>query len=248
MNNSAHKINAFVRPCKFVMKKISLFLFIKFILAFCSIVYELVLAQALSAFLGNTVLRYSITIGLYLLCMGIGSILAEGKFIKDSIKTLLWVEVFLTLFGGFSLAWFFFMDALNFSRILFLFGSHFLIIVIGILTGFEIPLLIERVNRERKNSEGIVLAFDYAGAFVGSIMFALVFYSKMGLVPTAFFVGMLNAACGMILFLEWAKFQKTIFKRNLFCFGFQSFLLAVTIFCLIHAAKINAGLISLYLS
>ena len=50
-----------------------------FVLAFCSIVYELLLGQSLSAFLGNTVLRYSVTIGLYMLSMGIGSLLAEGK-------------------------------------------------------------------------------------------------------------------------------------------------------------------------
>ena len=40
---------------------------ITFVLAFCSIVYELLLGQTLSAFLGNTVLRYSVTIGLYMM-------------------------------------------------------------------------------------------------------------------------------------------------------------------------------------
>ena len=42
---------------------------ITFILAFCSIVYELLLGQTLSAFLGNTVLRYSVTIGLYMMSL-----------------------------------------------------------------------------------------------------------------------------------------------------------------------------------
>ncbi len=230
------------------MKKINFFLSIKFILAFCSIVYELVLAQALSAFLENTVLRYSITIGLYLFCIGIGALLAERKLFKDSIKTLLWVEVLLTFFGGFSLAWFFLMDALSFSRILFLLGSHFLIITIGILTGFEVPLLIERVSRERRNFEGIVLAFDYTGAFAGSVMFAFVFYPKIGLVPTALFAGMLNAVCGVILFLERARSQKVTLRSSFACFGLQSFLLAVIVFCLMHTAEINTYLIRLYLS
>ncbi len=72
-----------------------------FILAFCSIVYELLLGQSLSAFLGNTVLRYSVTIGLYMLSMGIGSLLAEGRFVKHPVITLLRVEIALTVTGGF---------------------------------------------------------------------------------------------------------------------------------------------------
>ena len=52
---------------------------ITLILAFCSIVYELLLGQTLSAFFGNTVLRYSVTIGLYLFAMGMGI----GGYIKE---------------------------------------------------------------------------------------------------------------------------------------------------------------------
>jgi len=230
------------------MKRISLFLFAKFILAFCSIVYELVLAQALSAFLENTVLRYSMTIGLYLFCIGMGALFAEGKFRKDSLKTLLWIEVLLTFFGGFSLGWFFLMDAVNFSRMLFLFGSHFFIIIIGILTGFEVPLLMDLVGQERKNSEGIVLAFDYTGAFAGSCMFAFVFYPKTGLVLAALLTGMLNALSGMILFLGWARPRKAVSRSSFVCFGLQSFLLATIVLCLMHANEINTYLMSLYLS
>lgn len=230
------------------MNKIRFFLSIKFILAFCSITYELVLAQALSAFLENTVLRYSIIIGLYLLCIGVGALLAEGKFLKDSIKTLLWVEVLLTFFGGFSLGWFFLMDVLSFPRLVFLLGSHFLIIIIGILTGFEVPILMDCVRRERNNFEGIVLAFDYAGAFAGSVMFAFVFYSKMGLVSTALLVGLFNAFCGVVLFLERINSQKTVSRSCFACFGLQSFLLVVIVFCLMRAGEINTYLMSLYLS
>lgn len=51
------------------------------VLAFCSIVYELLLGQSLSAFMGNTVLRYSVTIGLYLFSMGMGALFAEGPLL-----------------------------------------------------------------------------------------------------------------------------------------------------------------------
>ena len=73
-----------------------------FILAFCSIAYELLLGQSLSAFLGNTVLRYSVTIGLYMLSTGIGAMFAEGKLVKRPMITLLKIELLLTVTGGFS--------------------------------------------------------------------------------------------------------------------------------------------------
>ena len=49
-------------------------LLLKFILAFCGLSYELILAQGLSAFLDNTVLRYSTTIGLYMFALGLGAL------------------------------------------------------------------------------------------------------------------------------------------------------------------------------
>ena len=71
---------------------------ITFILAFCSMAYELLLGQSLSAFMGNTVLRYSVTIGLYMLSMGIGSLMAEGRIVKHPVTSLLKLRVPLECF------------------------------------------------------------------------------------------------------------------------------------------------------
>ena len=113
-----------------------------FLLAFCSIVYELLLGQSLSAFLGNTVLRYSVTIGLYMLSMGIGSLMAEGRVVKHVVTSLLKVEILLTITGGFSVIFLLLMDAVAPPEIVFFLFAHLLIILIGVLTGLEIPLLI----------------------------------------------------------------------------------------------------------
>ena len=59
-----------------------------FIVSFCSIVYELLLAQTLSTVLGNTVVRYSLTIGFYLAAKGIGAMLCNIKN-RDAVKSLL---------------------------------------------------------------------------------------------------------------------------------------------------------------
>lgn len=90
-----------------------------FLLAFCSIIYELLLGQSLSAFLGNTVLRYSVTIGLYMLSMGIGALLAEGRFVKHAVTTLLKVEVLLTVCGGFSVIFLLLVDSAGVPDVVF---------------------------------------------------------------------------------------------------------------------------------
>ena len=59
--------------------KWSLIYVVTVLVAFCSIVYELLMAQTLTLLTGNSVLRYSTTIGLYLASMGIGAFLCRGK-------------------------------------------------------------------------------------------------------------------------------------------------------------------------
>lgn len=229
------------------MRTTHILLLIKFILALCSIVYELVLSQALSAFFENTVLRYSITIGLYMLCIGIGALLADTRFRKDALMVLIRTELCLTFLGGFALGWFFLMDALGLPRPLFLFMSHALIVAIGILTGFEAPLVIERIRADRKHPESVVFAFDYAGAFAGSLLFAFIFYPHTGLVATALFVGMLNALAGLILFLVYIFPNKTSSLEGLFYAGAQSLLLIVILVCLLHSRIIDQWLITSYI-
>lgn len=219
----------------------------KFILALCSIVYELVLAQALSAFFENTVLRYSITIGLYMLCIGIGALLADARFRKDALMVLIRTELCLTFLGGFALGWFFLMDALGLPRPLFLLISHALIVAIGILTGFEVPLVIEKIRAVRKHPESIVFAFDYAGAFAGSILFAFIFYPHVGLVATALFIGMLNAIAGLILFLMYISSSETGSLEGLFYAGVQSLLLVAILVCLLNSRMIDQWLITGYM-
>jgi len=218
--------------------------FITCILAFCSIVYELVLAQTLSAFLENTVLRYSMTIGLYMFSMGFGAIMAEGKILKNACLALLWVEILLTVIGGFSVVSLYLVDMLGASRFIFSLVAHSLIIVIGILTGFEIPLLIEINGRESPNK---VIGVDYAGAFLGTVIFAFFFYPRFGLVPTTFFIGFLNAAAGLMLWTQ--KDPSSEKTRGPLKAGIivQATLLITIFTCLINAQSISQYFIKQYL-
>ena len=146
-----------------------------FLLGFCSMVYELLLGQSLSAFLGNTVLRYSVTIGLYMLSMGIGALLAEGRWLKHAAATLLKIEILLTVAGGFSVIFLLILNSVGIPDWLFSVFAHLLIVLIGVLTGFEIPLLIELRGPEVEGSERAVLGVDYLCAFCCSVAFDFVF-------------------------------------------------------------------------
>jgi len=213
--------------------------------AFCSIAYELLLGQSLSAFLGNTVLRYSVTIGLYLLSLGIGAFLAKGKFTKNPVLVLQVIEILLTSIGGFSVIFLFGFDSLGFSDLLFAIFAHLLIIIIGILSGFEIPLLIEISNKEKKDSENMVLGFDYAGTFIGTLVFAFIFYPKIGLISSAFIVGVLNAFAGTILFTQKDKIQNQ--RRHNQYLVLQIIVMIIIIIFVQNADKINEYLINQYL-
>lgn len=218
-----------------------------FILAFCSIAYELLLGQSLSAFMGNTVLRYSVTIGLYMLSMGIGSLMTEGRFVKHPVTTLLKIELLLTVTGGFSVIALLVLNSVGMPHWLFSAFAHLLIIVIGIFTGFEIPLLIELKNLESGQSESSVLGVDYLGAFCGTVVFAFVFYPIVGLIPTAFFVASLNAAVGICLLIRAMKVQsqeKIAYRTFL---ALQSVLLIILVACLASSSTINELFLKYYL-
>lgn len=219
-----------------------------FILAFCSIVYELLLAQALSAFLENTVLRYCVTIGLYMFSMGLGSLAVEGKHAKNPVLTLLKVELCLTLIGGFSLPLLHLWNMADLPRIAFSAGAHALIIAIGLLTGFEIPLFFEILRSEKNPPENLVLGINYLGAFAGTVCFAAFFYPVAGLMATAFLAGSLNAAAGVSLLSmrrTLPEEMKKPFNRWMLA---QIIILVITIKCLFFSYPINEFFMSIYLN
>jgi spermidine synthase len=187
------------------MPRHRILLIIKFAVALCSIAYELVLAQALSAFLSNTVLRYCVTIGLYMLFMGLGAFFVERKLSKTPWMTFWRTEIALTVLGALSLPSLFAVDALRWGDPVFLAWSHILICVIGFLTGFELPLALELARRDTRPGRNALIASDYLGAFVGTVVFALVFYPRLGLMASVWCVSLVNAVASFGLVRTWRK-------------------------------------------
>lgn len=180
-------------------------LLLAFVLSFCSIVYELILGQSLAAFYGNTVLRYSTTVGLYLLALGVGALVIARINVKNPLLFLVRTELLLTVCGGGSvvLANYFNLSTLPISVMIS--ASYLLVFCIGVCSGFELPLLIDMcssnisgIDAQNKKSN-LVIASNYFGAVVGTVCFGLLFYTELGLIATAFFVGMVNALSAVFL-------------------------------------------------
>lgn len=218
-----------------------------FLLAFCSIVYELLLGQSLSAFMGNTVLRYSVTIGLYMLSMGIGALLADGRAMQHAVTNLLKVEALLTVCGGFSVIFLLILSSAGLPGAVFFVLAHGLIILIGILTGFEIPLLIRLRNLEVERSEHAVIGVDYLGALLGTVVFAFFLFPVAGLIATAFITALLNALVGVFLITQRKKVRPERQRQYAILVGVQSLLFVVLALSLRSVEQINELFLRYYL-
>lgn len=218
------------------------------VMAFCSIVYELLLGQTMAAFLGNTVLRYSVTIGLYMLCMGVGAFLARWRVFRGApVLSLQRVEIALTVVGGLSVPALFLLEAQGVGDGVISFTAHGLIVVVGILTGLELPLLLELGELNREGSEGAVLGWDYLGAFGGTVAFALWFYPVAGLVATALSVALLNAVAGAALSTQGYRVPRERRGRHRALAAVQVALLAGIAVALWSAGGIAESVVELYL-
>lgn len=167
-----------------------LLLFSAFVIATCGLVYELIAGTLASYLLGDSVTQFSTIIGAYLFAMGVGSWLS--RYIERNLLAyFVRIEIMIGAIGGFSAAALFILFDQVASFRLWL---YFLVGVIGILVGVEIPLLL-RILEGRltfKDLVSKVFTFDYIGALFASLLFPLVLVPHLGLIRSAFLFGILN--------------------------------------------------------
>jgi len=165
------------------------------IIATCGLVYELLAGTLASYVLGDSVTQFSLIIGIYLFAMGVGSWLSRF-FDTGLARRFIEVELGVAVLGGFSAPLLF----LSFARISYFYVVlYFVVFAIGVLVGLEIPLLM-RILKDNLNFKDLVsrvLAFDYIGALVASLLFPVLLVPRLGLVRTSLVFGMLNAAVGL---------------------------------------------------
>ncbi|MDT5157316.1 MAG: spermidine synthase [Acidobacteriota bacterium] len=165
------------------------------VIATCGLVYELLAGTLASYVLGDSVTQFSIIIGIYLSALGVGA--WASRFVESElVRRFVDVELAVAVVGGASAPLLF----LSFARLSYfhvvLYGLVFLI---GALVGLEIPLLMRilKDHLDFKELVARVLAFDYAGALIASLLFPIFLVPKLGLVRTSLLFGFLNAGVGL---------------------------------------------------
>ena len=205
-----------------------------FVIATCGLIYELLAGTLSSYVLGDSVTQFSIIIGVYLFAMGVGSWLS-GFIEKHIAEKFVDIELAVAILGGFSAPLLFFAFA---KLSYFSFVLYGVVFGIGGLVGLEIPILMRILKDELDFKDLIsrVLAFDYIGALVASLLFPLFLVPKLGLNRTSLLFGMLNAAIGI-----WGTWLlEPLIKKNINFLRIKGFVIIV----LLLIAFIKADLLT----
>ena len=197
-----------------------------FVVAFCSIIYELIFAQALTVVFGSTVMQYSLTIGIFMFFLGVGSFFVDhflqNKDILHNTKAFVSVELSITasaILGLYMIiaissvleygSWTsYFWQAIGFLPVA----------TIGFLSGAELPIM---TNLYDNNKFAQVLGIDYFGSLLGTVLYALLIFPSLGLFGTTVIVSALNAFVAvafLYIFFPNRKIYITIFTAMLFFF------------------------------
>lgn len=180
-------------------------MFTTFIISGCSIIYELLISSVSSYLLGDSIAQFSITIGLYMCAMGLGSYLS--KYIKKELfDWFIFVEIGVGILGGTSSMLLFLANIYVKSYQLVMYLE---ILLIGVLVGIEIPLLTRIIEKNAGNLRvtlSSIFSFDYIGGLVGSIAFPLFLLPQLGYFSTAFLVGSLNLGISLFILVSYRKY------------------------------------------
>ncbi len=182
----------------------------------CGLAAELLLGTLTSYLVGAQALAYGVAVGGFLAAMGLGAYLSgfvarvetgpsAGKKSDQQaqlINSFFAIEIVLAPLVAFVPLCLFLLFILNGPVWI---GLVFSTLLLGILSGMEVPLLtrlIELDAQDLSSSLAGVLALDYVGALAGSLLFPAVLLPWVGLLPSAFIIGSFPA--WMVFFLARA--------------------------------------------
>lgn len=167
----------------------------------CGLAAELLLGTLASYLVGNQALAYGVAVGGFLAAMGLGAYLsrfiAQGNTPAQAQRELLTsffkVELLiapLTALLPLGLFALFVADGPLWL------GLVLATLLLGLLAGMEVPLLTRLMELDQGVREALagVLALDYVGALMGSLLFPVVLLPLVGMFPAAALIGAMPAA------------------------------------------------------
>ncbi len=168
-----------------------------FIIAACSLIYELLISSLSTYLLGSSVIHYSVTIGLFLFFMGVGAWLAQS-ITRHVVPAFISIEIAIGAVGGVSAL----LLLVIYAWTDYYYPAMVLVVgVIGILIGMELPLLTRILETRSGLRRGIsqVLTFDYIGALLASLLFPFILLPYFGHLLTASAVGLVNLFVALLV-------------------------------------------------
>jgi spermidine synthase len=178
-------------------------IFAAFVSGLCSIIYELLIATTASYFLGDSVKFFSLTIGIYMASMGVGTFIS--KYIEQDLLTrFVQIELALALLGGLSIPALYL--AYSYGA-LFIPCYLFFTITIGLLIGLEIPFLTRLMEQyyQLKVNIANILSFDYFGALIATIAFPFFLLPFFGVYQSSLIFGLINMSIGFAVLWVFSK-------------------------------------------
>ncbi|MFQ3236288.1 MAG: spermidine synthase [Paraglaciecola sp.] len=186
-----------------VQKQYATLIYAAFIAGLCSIIYELLIATTVSYFMGDSVKFFSLTIGLYMAAMGVGSYVS--KFITGKLlQRFVIAEILLGIIGGISIPLLYFTYT---TTALFYPTYVALTLCIGFLIGLEIPFLTRLMENYQvlKSNIANILSFDYLGALIATIAFPFFLLPVMGIYQSSLLFGLINMSIAAVVLYSYRK-------------------------------------------
>jgi spermidine synthase len=167
--------------------------------AACALVYELALIALGGVLVGATVTQTSLVVSLFVFALGVGA-LAAKPLLGRPLAAFVAVETGVAVAGGFSVLACYAAFAYA--------GVYTPAVIVaslacGVLVGAELPLLMELLQRVRKQAAARALAdltaADYVGALVGGLAFPFVLLPLLGQMRGALAAGLVNLLCAALI-------------------------------------------------
>lgn len=179
-------------------RETSILIIAVFVAGLCSIIYQLLISTTSSYFLGDSVKQFSLTMGLYMASMGAGAWLS--RYIRTNlIRNFVYLEIALGFLGGACVPILYFCYAATpDAYLVFMIG---LSLSIGLLIGFEIPLLTRILENHYSLKFNIsnVLSIDYLGALIATLLFPFLLLPLFGTFRSSLIIGLINLGLGFLM-------------------------------------------------
>lgn len=197
---------------------------------------HIALSMAVSFMFSNSIFIFSLLSGVYLFAMGLGTIVVDYLKSKNRLPDhMLYYNILfglllfnpgiyiLMVLNEYVLFWhreygFFLNDMILILSVL-------ISLVLGIISGFELPFF--TTMYEKIKTEGLVkiLASDYLGAFFGIICFSLVIFPLYGLLRGIFYT---QSGVILAMIFLWTKQRFIVLSKKEIALLFLALMMSLT--------------------